>query len=182
MLLHGDCPYLGHGARPLWPDFALALLEHPPRCTPHGGRGRTTKERYGVNGTLSQLKTILHSTRNNVERFEQSIPTSVSAASDLHREREHELDVHQHTLPYINYMLENVSIFQSAFHTSSYRPLLSLSSTTLKPHQFCSYATMAVKINKISVHKIRPSNSRIDFGAEIRGADLENLSGKSVSF
>ena len=41
---------------------------------------------------------------------------------------------------------------------------------------------MAVKINKISVHKIRPSESQIDFGAEIRGADLENLSGQSTIF
>lgn len=37
---------------------------------------------------------------------------------------------------------------------------------------------MAVKINNISVHKIQPpKGSKIDFGAEIRGADLENLSG-----
>ncbi|KAH0186253.1 Clavaminate synthase-like protein, partial [Aureobasidium melanogenum] len=36
---------------------------------------------------------------------------------------------------------------------------------------------MAVKINNISVHKIQPpKGSKIDFGAEIRGADLENLS------
>jgi len=41
---------------------------------------------------------------------------------------------------------------------------------------------MAVKINKISVHKIRPSESQIDFGAEIRGADLENLSGELTFF
>jgi hypothetical protein len=40
---------------------------------------------------------------------------------------------------------------------------------------------MAVKINKISVHKVQLPKSQIDFGAEIRGADLENLSGESIS-
>jgi hypothetical protein len=41
---------------------------------------------------------------------------------------------------------------------------------------------MAVKINKITVHKVQQPKSQIDFGAEIRGADLENLSGESTSF
>jgi hypothetical protein len=40
---------------------------------------------------------------------------------------------------------------------------------------------MAVKINKISVHKVQLPKSQIDFGAEIRGADLENLTGESIS-
>ena len=42
------------------------------------------------------------------------------------------------------------------------------------------YATMAIKTNKISVHKFQPpKGSDIDFGAEIRGANLENISSKS---
>jgi hypothetical protein len=59
--------------------------------------------------------------------------------------------------------------------------LLSQASATLKTQQFYPYATMAVKINKISVHKVQLPKSQIDFGAEIRGADLENLSSESIS-
>lgn len=41
---------------------------------------------------------------------------------------------------------------------------------------------MAIKSN-ITVHKLTPpSGSNIDFGAEIRGADLENISGMAFPF
>lgn len=70
-------------------------------------------------------------------------------------------------------------LLQSTLNTAFSKTRSLRASTTFKPYQLCPYATMAVKINNISVHKIQPpKGSKIDFGAEIRGADLENLSGK----
>jgi hypothetical protein len=72
-------------------------------------------------------------------------------------------------------------VLQFVLNTPLSKSLLPRISTTSKSQQSYPYATMAVKINKISVHKVQVPKSKIDFGAEIRGADLENLSGKSTS-
>ena len=47
---------------------------------------------------------------HNVEQLERRTSSYVSDVSDFHQEREYELDEPQHTLPYIKYLLEHVSI------------------------------------------------------------------------
>jgi len=104
MLLHGGCPYLGHGARPFRTDFALALhaVYSAQRSWPNDGEIRS--ERHAIFKSRSFM-TIPHS----IEQLERRTSSYVSGVSDFHQERGYGLDEPQHTLPYIKYLLEHVS-------------------------------------------------------------------------